>query len=169
MVRTLGAVLMLVTLTTTARGEESAPSSSLAPATAAGPPAASLDTAQASCGAQAQAADAEERAFSAELESFARRRVFTERLMAKREAEAFEQAALRQARAANLKRELTEREAAIVEREFDEAVALYLKKRELTRALSVAAARAAKPTPADSASDPRTPSSPTTTPPSPSP
>jgi hypothetical protein len=161
MVRTLGVVLMLVTLTTTARGEEPVPPSSVAPVSAAGPPAAGVDTAQASCGAQAQsqAADAEERAFSAELESFARRRVFTERLMAKREAEAFEQAALRQARAANLKRELTEREAAIVEREFDEAVALYLKKRELTRALSLAASRVAKPTPADS------PSSPTPTPP----
>ena len=160
MVRTLGAVLMLVTLTTTARGEEPGASSSVAPVTAAGPPVVSVDTAQASCGAQGQSqaadADAEERAFSAELESFARRRVFTERLMAKREAEAFEQAALRQARAANLKRELTEREAAIVEREFDEAVALYLKKRELTRALSVAASRVAKPTPADSPSSPAT-------------
>jgi hypothetical protein len=168
MVRTLGAVLMLLTVTTTARGEEPGASSSVAPVTAAGPPAASVDTAQASCGAQAQAADAEERAFSAELESFARRRVFTEQLMAKREAEAFEQAALRQTRAANLKRELTEREAAIVQREFDEAVALYLKKRELTRALSVAASRAAKPTPAAPANAPRTPSSPTP-PPAPSP
>ena len=127
MVRALGAILMLVTVTTTARGEEPRPPS---------------------CGEQAQAqapvadAAAEERAFSAELESFARRRVFTERLMAKREAEAFEQAALREARAAKLKRELTEREAAMAKREFDEAVALYLKKRELTRALSAAASRA---------------------------
>jgi hypothetical protein len=168
MVRALGAVLMLVTLTTTARGEEPRPSGSAAPVTAAGPPAASVDATQASCGAQAPAADAaaEEQAFSAELESFARRRVFTERLMAKREAEAFEQAALRQTRAANLKRELTEREAAMVQREVDEAVALYLKKRELTRALSVAASHA-KPTPADSVSVPRTPTSPPPPPPSP--
>jgi hypothetical protein len=138
MVRALGAVLMLVTLTTSARAEE--------------PPVSS-------CGAPAADVAAEEQAFSADLESFARRRMFTERLMAKREAEAFEQAALRQARAAELKRQLTEREAAKAEREFEEAVALYLKKRELTRALSAAASRA-KQAPADSASAPSTPASP---------
>jgi hypothetical protein len=102
---------------------------------------------------------AEEQAFSAELENYARRRVFTERLMAKREAEAFERAALRQTRAANLKRELTARETAIAEREFDEAVALYLKKRELTLALSAAASRA-KATLAEPASAPTTSPSP---------
>jgi hypothetical protein len=170
MVRALGAVLMMATVTATAHGEEPGPSSSATPASEAAPPAASIDTTNAACGAQTPDADAEERAFSAELESFVRRRVFTERLLANREAEAFEQAALRQARAANLKRELTQREAAMVQREFDEAVALYLKKRELTRALAVAASRA-KATPADSASAPRTNTSPTptspTTPPSP--
>lgn len=135
MVRALGAMLMLVTWSATARGEE--------------PPPASVDPAQASCGAHEPPADAaaEERAFSAELETFAQRRVFTERLIAKREAEAFEQAALRQARAAKLKRELTEREVALAQREFDEAVALYLKKRELTRVLAAAASRAKATTP----------------------
>lgn len=141
--------MMVVTLTGMARGEEPAAASSAAPTTAAGPPAASVDTAKASCGAQVPDfdadVDAEERAFLAELESFARRRAFTEQLTAKREAEAFEKAALRQARAANLKRELTEREAAMVQREFDEAVALYLRKRALTLALSVAASRAKTP------------------------
>jgi hypothetical protein len=140
MVRALGAVLMLV-LTSTARGEEPQPS------------------AKTSCETETPTADAaaEERAFSAELESYARRRMFTEQLMAKREAEAFERAAQRQTRAANLKRELTAREAAIAQREFDEAVALYLKKRELTRVLSDAASRA-KATPANPASGPATPS-----------
>jgi hypothetical protein len=130
MVRALGAMLMLVTFTTAAHAEE--------------PPAASVEAGKSSCGAQAQVVDAaaEERAFSAELERFAQRRVFTERLMAKREAEAFERAAQREARAAALKRELTEREMAIAQRQFDEAVALYLKKRELTRSLTAAASRA---------------------------
>jgi acetyl-CoA carboxylase carboxyltransferase component len=68
--------------------------------------------------------------------------------MTKREDEAFERAALRQERAAKLKRELTDREAAMSEREFDDAIALYLKKRELTRALSIAASRAKAATPA---------------------
>lgn len=86
--------------------------------------------------------------------------------MAKREAEAFERAALREARAAKLKRELTEREAAMAEREFDEAVALYLKKRELTLALSAAASHAT-PTPAHSAGAPQSPTSPTIAPASP--
>jgi hypothetical protein len=164
MVRALGAILMMVTLTSTARGEEPRASSSAGPAAAPDRGTASVDTGKANCGAPA--ADAEERAFSAELESFARRRVFTERLMAKREAEAFEQAALRDARAAKLKRELTEREAAMAKQEFDQAVALYLKKRELTLALAAAASRA-KPTPADSASAPKTPTLPTMTPTSP--
>jgi hypothetical protein len=56
--------------------------------------------------------------------------------MAQREAEAFEQALDRQARVAKLQRELTQREAALAEREFDAAVQLYLKKRALTRLLS---------------------------------
>jgi hypothetical protein len=139
-------------LTSTARAEEAPPASSVAPVSAAGSPASSVDVVKASCGPEGPVADtaAEERAFSAELESFARRRVFTEQLMAKREAEAFERAALRQARAITLKRELTEREATMVQREFDEAVALYLKKRELTLALSVAASRP-QATPADTA------------------
>lgn len=135
--------MVLMTLSTAAHGEE--------------PPVASVEVARASCGAEAPVVDAaaEEQAFAAELETFARRRVFTEQLMAKREAEAFEQAARRQARAAELKRELTAREVAIAQREFDEAVALYLKKRELTRALSAAASRA-KAAPVE----PATPSSP---------
>jgi hypothetical protein len=61
--------------------------------------------------------------------------------MAKREAEAFEQALDRQARVAKLQRELTEREAALSEKELDAAVQLYLRKRELTRRLSTAATR----------------------------
>jgi hypothetical protein len=83
----------------------------------------------------------EERAFTAELERFARKRAFTQHLMAKREAEAFEQALDRQARVAKLQRELAEREAALLERELDAAVQLYLRKRELTRLLSTAATR----------------------------
>ncbi len=88
---------------------------------------------------------AEERAFSAELESYARRRAFTERLIAKRDAEAFEQAALRQARAASLKRELEARSLAEAEREVEEAVTLYLKKRELTRTLATPRAQPSEP------------------------
>jgi hypothetical protein len=132
MVRVLGAVLMLVTVTTAARAEE--------------------------CVAPTGAADpaAEERAYSAELERFARLRAFTERLVARREAEAFEQATVRQARMAKLKQELTAREAAMSEREFDEAVALYLKKRQLTLALTQAAAQA-KTAPAVPTSTPATP------------
>lgn len=142
MVRALGAALLLVTVTNTARGDEPPrPLSAAPPVTAepvCAPTSATLPT-------------AEERAFSAELERFARLRTFTEQLLAKREAEAFEQATLRQARIAKLKRELTEREAAMSEREFDAAVALYLKKRELTRELAAAAARA-KPAPAGGSS-----------------
>jgi hypothetical protein len=135
MVRALGAVLLLVTVTTTARGEEStSPNAPPAPATLeCAPPAHDPD------------ALAEERAFSVELERFARLRAFTERLVAEREADAFERATLRQTRLAKLKRQLTEREAAMSEREFDDAVALHLKKRELTRALTSAAARAKLP------------------------
>lgn len=151
MVRALGAALVLVTVASTARGQE--------PLRTPTPP-----TATAECGPpQTAEAAAEERAFSAELERFARLRAFTERLVAKREAEAFEQAALRQTRVAQLKRELTEREAALSQRELDDAVALYLKKRELTRGLTVAAARA-KAAPAGPGSAPVAPRSPTAPP-----
>lgn len=127
-------MLVLVTATSTARGEEPArplTAGVKSPAEATPPSPAS-----------ATSPTADERAFAAELERFARLRAFTEQLVAKREAQAFEQAALRQTRIAKLQRELTEREAAMSEREFDEAIALYLKKRELTRELAAAAARA---------------------------
>jgi hypothetical protein len=84
--------------------------------------------------------NAEERAFSVELESFARRKAFTDGLVAQRNAELFEQAIARQARLARLQRELAERERARSEREFEDAVALYLRKRELTRQRAAAAA-----------------------------
>jgi hypothetical protein len=94
--------------------------------------------------------DAEERAFSADLDSFARRKAFTERLVAQRNAELFERAIARQARAAKLQRELAERERALSEREFEDSLALYLKKRELTRARSAAESRERAPTEAAS-------------------
>jgi len=149
MVRALGAALVLVTVASTARGQEPLRTPVAPPATS-------------DC-APTRAADAatEERAFSAELERFARLRAFTEQLVAKREADAFEQAALRQMRAAQLKRELTEREAALSERELDDAVALYLRKRELTNGLAAARAKAAA---AGSVSAPSTPRSPTPSP-----
>jgi hypothetical protein len=133
MVRTLGVALMLVAVTSPARGDDSpcplpvAPSPTLDPA---GPP------------PGATLVSADERAFSVELERFARLRAFTEQLIAKREADELERAILRQARIAKLTRELTEREAAMSEQEFDAAVALHLKKRDLTRELTAAAARA---------------------------
>lgn len=127
--RTLGIIALGVLVTTAAHAEE--PSSVRAPAPASG---------EATC-APAPAADGEEdRAFSAALESFARRRAFTERLIAQRNAELFDQAIARQARAAQLQRELTERESARSAREFDDALALYLKKRELTRERAAAGA-----------------------------
>jgi hypothetical protein len=118
MVRAMGAALLLLAVTGVAQAEES------------GPLAVPTDGA------------AEERAFAADVERFTRLRSFTEQLMAKREAEAFEQATLRQARIARLQRELAERETALSERQFTEAVALYLRKRELTRALAASAGRA---------------------------
>jgi hypothetical protein len=131
MVRALGAVLLLVTVTSTVRGEESTrPHGAAAPGPLECAPPESTDPVS------------EERAFSVELERFASRRAFTERLVAEREADAFEQASLRQARMTQLRRELTEREAAMSEREFNDALALYLKKRALTRELSIAASRA---------------------------
>jgi hypothetical protein len=140
MVRALGAALMLVTVTNTARGDElPCPSPVPTPVT----------VQPASPSPSPTLPSADERAFSAELERFARLRAFTEQLIARREADDFERATLRQARIAKLKRELTEREAAMSEREFDAAVALHLKKRDLTRELTAAAARA-KPAPANS-------------------
>lgn len=128
-------MLVLVTTTSTARGEEPArpPTAGVKSPAEATPPSP----------ASAASPTADERAFAAELERFARLRAFTEQLVAKREAQAFEQATLRQTRIAKLQRELTEREAAMSEREFDEAVALYLKKRELTRELAAARAKTA--------------------------
>jgi hypothetical protein len=147
MVRALGVALTLMMVTSTARGDES-PCSLSGASPAPGEPAAAPPGATPS---------AEERAFSAELERFARLRAFTEQLVAKREVDEFERATLRQARIAKLKRELTEREAAMSEREFDAAVALHLKKRELTRELAAAAARV-KAAPAGSTNEPFTPS-----------
>jgi hypothetical protein len=156
MVRALGATLVLMTLATTALAEDAQSSSSTATGAASDPVAASVSAPQTSCGGQVPVAvAAEEQAFSAELEAFSKRRVFTERLMAQREAEAFERAARREARATTLKRELTQREAALAEREFEQAVTLYLEKRKLTLALSAAAARAKaapSPTPPSSSS-----------------
>lgn len=128
--RSLGIIAFGLLFTAAAHGEE--------PGNASPAPGPS----QPSCAAPVAAPDqaAEERAFSAELESFARRKAFTERLIAQRNAEVFEQAIARQARAAKLQRELAERERAKSEREFDDALALYLKKRELTRARSAAGA-----------------------------
>jgi hypothetical protein len=127
--RSLGIIAFGLLFTAAAHGEEPG---SVSPA-----PSSSQPSCAASAGPD-QAA--EERAFSAELESFARRKAFTERLIAQRNAEVFEQAIARQARAAKLQRELAERERAQSEREFDDALTLYLKKRELTRARSAAGA-----------------------------
>lgn len=132
--RSLGIIAFGLLVTTTAYGEE--------PASAPAAPRFS----QASCADPDQAA--EDRAFSAELESFSRRKAFTERLIARRNAELFEQAIARQARAAELQRELAERERAQLEREFEDALALYLKKRELTRQRSAASAHGHTPSPA---------------------
>jgi hypothetical protein len=125
MVRSLGAIAFGLLVTTTAHGQQ--------PGSAA--PAERAPASEPSCTAPAATSEpnAEERAFSAELESFARRKAFTDSLVAQRNAELFEQAIARQARAAKLQRELAERERAQSEREFEDAVALYLKKREHTR------------------------------------
>ena len=144
MVRALGAALMLVTVTNTARGDELPCPSPVTVQAASPSPSPTLPS-------------ADERAFSAELERFARLRAFTEQLIARREADEFERATLRQARIAKLKRELTERETAMSEREFDAAVALHLKKRDLTRELTAAAARA-KLAPPGPTNEPSTPS-----------
>jgi len=151
MVRSLGAIACALLITTRAHGEpprvvasEEAPG---APSCAATPPP-----------AQAVDAEAEERAFTAELETFTRHKAFTERLIAERNAELFEQAIARQARVAKLQRELAEREKEQAEREFDNALALYLKKRELTRERSAAGSHdrfnspSAAPSPASASS-----------------
>lgn len=131
MVRSLGAIAMAwgLLITTSAHGEQPGRKGLVEPSVAseascAGSTVASLGTSE---------ADAEERAFAAELETFARRKAFTERLVAQRNAELFEQAIARQARAAKLRRELAERERVRSERELEDAVALYLRKRELVR------------------------------------
>lgn len=135
MVRSLGAIALGLLVTTAARAE--APS---------GTPPSDEVPSEPSCRAsppgQAADADAEERAFAAELETFARRRAFTERLIDQRNAELFREAIERQVRFARLQRELAEREKTRAEREFEDAVALYLKKREFTRERSAAASRA---------------------------
>jgi hypothetical protein len=127
MVRSLAGIAFGLLITTAAHAE---------------PPGRAAATEQApeselSCTAPAMAElaepDAEERAFSAELERFILRKSFTERLVAQRTAELFEQAIARQARVAKLQRELAERERARSERELEAAVALHLKKLELTR------------------------------------
>lgn len=129
MARALGLVLVLLSTTSVALAQE---------------PASAVGTAAPVVQAPSPDSAAEERAFAAELERYASRREFTLRLMAKREAEAFQQALDRQARVAKLQRELAEREAALSEREFDAAVQLYLRKRALTRLLSTAATRPAR-------------------------
>jgi hypothetical protein len=134
MVRSLGAIGFGLLVTSTAHGEQ--PGS--------GAPVERTQQVEHSCAASTSAPaaasepDAEDRSFSAELETFARRKAFTERLVAQRNAELFERAIARQARAAKLRQELAERERARSEREFEDAVALYLRKRELTRQRSAA-------------------------------
>lgn len=135
--RSLAAMALGLLVTTAAHGEEPGGASS----------AEQVSRHEPSCAASASAptttsdADAEERAFASELQTFARRKAFTERLVAQRNAELFEQAITRQARAAKLQRELAERERARSERELEDAVALYLRKRELARERAAAAAR----------------------------
>jgi hypothetical protein len=70
------------------------------------------------------------------MDLFARRREFTERLVAAREARAFEEAEARYVRFAALTRKLAEDAAAEAERQFDAAVSLFVKKRELTQSLT---------------------------------
>jgi len=81
---------------------------------------------------------AEQRAFEREMQLFARRWEVTQRLVAEREARAFADAQARYAKLADLTRKLAEEAAAEAERQFDAAVALFVKKRELTLALSAA-------------------------------
>jgi len=88
MVRLLGAGLLLVLVPVVAQAEEPLRS---APSATAG--------VEKACGA---GTEADEREFAAALDAFAQRRAFTQKLMAAREAEAFEQAIAHQARADKL-------------------------------------------------------------------
>jgi hypothetical protein len=87
---------------------------------------------------------AEQRAFNREMGLFVRRWEVTQRLVAEREARAFADAQARYAKLADLTRKLAEEAAAEAERQFDAAVSLFMKKRELTLTLS-AAPKAATP------------------------
>jgi hypothetical protein len=155
MARSLGVIAFCLLATTAAYAEPpvSAARSSCEPAVepscTAAPGGASVEATEPEV---ASDPGSEERAFSAELESFARRRAFTERLIAERNAELFERAIARQVRAAKLQRELAERELRLSERAFEDALALHLKKRELTRAraTSPSTAPAAPAAPASS-------------------
>ncbi len=93
---------------------------------------------------------ADERAFSREIQRFARLWAFTKRLVSAREARAFEEAEERYQKLSALTRELADKEAQASEREFEGAVTLYLRKRELTRELTLAQARGAAAAPAAS-------------------
>jgi hypothetical protein len=86
---------------------------------------------------------AEERAFERDYERFIRRRELTERLVREREARAFDEAQVRFLRFSELTRKLADESARTLEREFDDAVALYVVKRNLT--LELAEARTATP------------------------
>jgi hypothetical protein len=81
---------------------------------------------------------AEQRAFEREARLFARRWEFTRRLVAEREARAFADAQARYAKLAELTKKLADEAAAEAEREFEAAVVLFMKKRELTLRLSTA-------------------------------
>ena len=100
--------------------------------------------------AQGSAPDltAEERVFDREMELFARRWEFTRRLVEEREARAFEEEQIRYARYAELTRKLAEDAELTLEREFDQAVSLYVEKRALTQRLAGDQASASKPPPA---------------------
>lgn len=100
---------------------------------------------------------AEPRAFELEMALFARRWEFTQRLVAQRETRAFEEAEARYARFAELTRKLAADAAAQAERQFDAAVTLFVKKRELTTTL------AASPKPS-SVTAPATPAGPAAAP-----
>jgi type IV secretory pathway VirB10-like protein len=93
---------------------------------------------------------AEQRAFEREMQLFTRRWEVTQRLVAEREARAFADAQARYAKFAHFTKKLADEAAAEAERQFDAAVALFMKKRELTRTLSTApnaAVPAAAPAP----------------------
>lgn len=80
---------------------------------------------------------ADERAFEADAARYERLLEFTQKLVREREQRAFEEATERYDRLAKLTQRLTAAAAADAEREFDAEVALYVRKRELTRELSV--------------------------------